>query len=78
MEHVKDPPIDYYCIEKQSGSRVVCHVIPAEGFDVKQEPYIVQCIQNQVGSDIDVSVDFVQERILSKSGKVAYVLDGTK
>jgi len=74
----KDMPIDYYCIEKQSGSRVACHVIPAEGFDAKQEAYIVQCIQNQVGSDIDVSVDFVNERILSKSGKVVYVLDGTR
>jgi len=38
----------------------------------------VHCIQNQVGSGIDVSVQIIDKPILSKSGKRVYVLDSTK
>jgi len=74
----KDMPIEYFCIEKASGRKLACHVIPENGFSSEHSDYIIRCIQNQFGLDIDVSVDFVNERILSKSGKVVYVLDGTR
>jgi len=74
----KDMPIEYFCIEKASGRKLVCHLIPEQGFSAEHSKYIIKCIQNQFGTDVSVSVDFIQDPILSKSGKRVYIIDGEK
>jgi len=62
-------------LEKLSGDRVVCHIIKGTGYAEGEEDYIFKCIKNQLGSDIEVSINYIQKPILAKSGKRVYVIN---
>lgn len=71
-------PVEYYCLEKRTGTSLVCHIIKGKEFEQEHEEYILKSVRKQVGAGIEVSIAYLSKPILAKSGKRMYFLDSTK
>lgn len=68
----KDIPVEYYCIEKNSG-QIICHLKRGNGYEKEHEELIQSTIQKQIGHDTPLQIYYTDQEFRAPSGKRVYM-----
>lgn len=67
-------PVEYYCIEKVDKNSLVCWIMKLPNFTESHEQIILETIQKQAGTGINIEIKETNQPFITKSGKRLYFI----